>query len=224
MSSYWDINEKEDFRMAHVGQITMYTESGKQIYKILHEDDTIKRIVEVGTWNGRGSTVCVIHGIQGKNVESFHSIECNRDKYICALDYLSPVIDDNTTLLWGSIIDPVYVKSDTYRINFPELDKSEHLTGWFDIDLKNCEAAPNILDKLPKTIDFLLLDGGEYTTLNEFEILLPRCIGYIALDDTRMDKCRECRNRLVNSDDWKEIINLEERNGFSIFVSLNREI
>jgi predicted O-methyltransferase YrrM len=224
MSSFWDANEKEEFDVAPAGQITRHTESGKQLYRILQEDDTIKRVVEIGTWNGRGSTLCLIHGIQGKNVESFHSIECNREKHLAAVEFLDSQMEGNTTLLWGSIIDTAHVSSDAYRKNFPGLDTSESLRSWFDIDLKNCEAAPNVLKDLPEQIDFLLLDGGEYTTLNEFEILLPRCVGYIALDDTLPDKSRECRMRLVNSGDWKEIVQLDERNGFSIFISSNREM
>jgi hypothetical protein len=217
MSSYWDATEKEDFDIARAGQITMHTKSGKEIHRILHEDNTIKRIVEIGTWNGRGSTMCIIHGIQGQNVESFQSIECNRDKHIAAVEFLEPQIDDNTVLIWGSIIDTKYVGSEAYRANFPELAKSERLTGWFDIDLKNCEAAPNVLKDIPEQIDFLLLDGGEYTTLSEFEILLPRCVGYIALDDTFMDKSREARRRLTESFEWHEVVSLDCRNGFSIF-------
>jgi len=221
--SYWDVSEKEEFDIARAGQITRHKESGKQLYRILQEDNTIKRVVEIGTWNGRGSTLCVIHGIQGKNVESFHSIECNQEKHLAAVEFLESQMDDNTTLLWGSIIDPAHIRSDAYRKNFPGLAKSERLTSWFDIDLKNCEAAPNVLKDLPEQIDFLLLDGGEYTTLNEFETLLPRCVGYIALDDTLQDKSRECRLRLVNSSDWKEIVQLDERNGFSIFVRASRQ-
>ena len=217
MSSYWDTSEKHDFDVARAGQITLHTESGKEIYRILREDTSIKRIVEIGTWNGRGSTMCIIHGIQGKNVESFHSIECNKEKHLAAVEYLESQIDDNTALLWGSIIDPAHIRSDAYRANFPELAKSELLRGWFDIDLKNCEAAPRILKDIPEQIDFLLLDGGEYTTLNEFEILFPRCTGYIALDDTLMDKCREVRRRLTESFEWCEMVRLDCRNGFSVF-------
>ena len=217
MSSYWDATEKHDFDVARAGQITMQTESGKQLYRLLREDTSIKRIVEIGTWNGRGSTMCVIHGIQGQNVESFHSIECNKEKHLVALEFLETQIEDNTVLLWGSIVDTEYIGSEVYRANFPQLAKSERLRGWFDIDLKNCEAAPRILKDIPEQIDFLLLDGGEYTTLNEFEILFPRCIGYIALDDTLMDKCREVRRRLTESFEWCEIVRLECRNGFSVF-------
>ena len=217
MSSYWDPIEKHDFDIAQAGQITMHTESGKQIYRILREDNSIKRIVEIGTWNGRGSTMCVIYGIQGQNVESFHSIECNKEKHLAALEFLESQIEENITLLWGSIVDTAYVASEAYRANFPQLAKSERLNGWFDIDLKNCEAAPRILKDLPDQIDFLHLDGGEYTTLNEFEILFPRCTGYIALDDIFMDKCREVRRRLTESAEWSEIVRLECRNGFSVF-------
>jgi hypothetical protein len=217
MTSYWDTSEKHDFDIATEGQITMYTESGQEIYKILREDNSIKRIVEIGTWNGRGSTICILYGIQGKDIESFQSIECNKEKHLAALDFLEAQIEDNTQLLWGSIIDTEYVGSEAYRANFPDLAKSERLRGWFDIDLKNCEAAPRILKDIPEQIDFLLLDGGEYTTLNEFEILFPRCTGYIALDDTLMDKCKEVRRRLTESFEWSEIIKLECRNGFSVF-------
>lgn len=223
MSSYWDIYEKKDYAISHSGQITMNHQSGRQIYRILHNDDSIKRVVEIGTWNGLGSTICIIHGIQGKDVESFQSIECNREKHLTALDNLESQIEENTVLLWGSIVDTEHIKSQGYRDNFPSLSTSEKLRGWFDIDIKNCEAAPNVLDTMPDNIDFLLLDGGEYTTLNEFEKLLPRCTGYIALDDIYVDKCNECRRRLINNPDWKEIVKLDERNGFSIFIHISRE-
>jgi hypothetical protein len=74
-----------------------------------------------------------------------------------------------------------------------------------------------VLDELPETIDFLLLDGGEYTTLYEFSVLFGRCTKYIALDDTKMDKCKEIHKILTDNPDWNEIVALDCRNGFSIF-------
>ena len=218
MSSYWDINEKEEFDSAQSGQITMRTTSGKYIYGILREEagHTVNRIVEIGTWNGLGSTMCIVLGIQGKSIELFQSIECNKDKHLCAVEHFKGHLSDSAELIWGSIVNPEHINSEEYRKYFPGLETSDLLRGWFDIDLKNCMAAPNVLHSLPEEIDFLLLDGGEYTTLNEFEILLPRCVMYIALDDTTQDKCRECRARLISSQEWTEIVHLDERNGFSI--------
>lgn len=219
MSSFWDVNEKMEFDLAQSGQITMRTACGRYIYDILQGEagNTIHRIVEIGTWNGLGSTMCIVLGIQGKSIASFQSLECNKDKHLCAVEHFGDNLDDKTELIWGSIVRPENINTEEYRRNFPELEGSERLRGWFDIDLKNCVAAPNVLDALPEKIDFLLLDGGEYTTLNEFEILLPRCVRYIALDDTSQDKCRECRARLLSNPEWIEVVKLDERNGFSIF-------
>jgi hypothetical protein len=220
MTSHWDNYEKDEFKLARAGQITLHTEAGKQLYTLLKQKAgiDIHTIVEIGTWNGRGSTLCIIEGIQGKSITSFHSLECNQDKYLSAIDYLDAYLEDTIHILWGSIVSRAYIECKEYRANFPDLDKSEQLKSWFNIDILNCDDAPNVLDALPETIDFLLLDGGEYTTLSEFEILLPRCHKYIAMDDIYQDKCRECRRRLLDDIHWKEIFTTEERNGFSIFM------
>lgn len=219
MTSYWDCYEKGEFAVANSGQITMQTTAGKEVFRILQEESgkDIHTVVEIGTWNGRGSTMCILFGISGTDITSFHSIECNRDKYLSAIDVLEEHIGSTAHLLWGSIVNTEYIRSEEYRNNFPSLKDSEKLMGWFNIDLQNCDAAPNVLGELPEKIDFLLLDGGEYTTLNEFEVLLPRCRRYIALDDTMQDKCRECTQRLRNDPRWTEIISIDERNGFSVF-------
>ena len=219
MASYWDLYEKGEFAVASSGQINMQTKAGQEVFHILQQESgkDIQTVVEIGTWNGRGSTMCILFGIDGSSFKSFHSIECNRDKYLSAVEVLEAHIESNIHLLWGSIVNTGHIRSEEYRDNFPSLKDSEKLMGWFDIDLQNCEAAPNVLSALPDKIDFLLLDGGEYTTLNEFEVLLPRCTRYIALDDTTQDKCRECRRRLQADPRWTEILSIDERNGFSIF-------
>lgn len=58
--SLWDENDKYGF-LNHThnstGQINLNTKFGKLIKKYL-EDDNIKSILEIGTWNGFGSTKC----------------------------------------------------------------------------------------------------------------------------------------------------------------------
>ena len=218
MDSTWCPQDKFGFENSELGQISFRTDAGKIIINILREEagKNIKTIVEIGTWNGRGSTLCIIHGIQGREITSFHSLECNRDKHNMALEYLKDNIEETTHIMWGSIINSEYICSEEYRRNFSELNKSEESQYWFDIDITNCKNAPNIINELPDNIDLLLLDGGEYTTLNEFEILLPRCSKYILMDDIHSDKCKISRSRLLNSPDWKEVICLNERSGFSV--------
>jgi hypothetical protein len=219
MASYWDEFEKDQFMNTSQGQITTHTQCGIEIVKLLQEEagKSVHTIVEIGTWNGCGSTLCIVKGLYGRNIQSFHSLECNRDKHLAALDNLEGYLDGTMHLLWGTIVDSQHVTSEEYKKHFPKLQSSERHRGWFDIDIKNCEECPNVLSQLPESIDVLLLDGGEYTTLNEFEILLPRCSRYIILDDTKEDKCRECRDLLLANSSWTEVLYLDERNGFSIF-------
>ena len=219
MSSHWDEFEKSQFMTTSQGQITQHTRSGIEIMNLIQKEagDTIHTIVEIGTWNGCGSTLCILKGLYGRKIESFHSLECNHEKQLAALDYLEAYMNDTTHLLWGTIVDPKHIVSEEYTKRFPKLLASERYRRWFDIDINNCEECPNVLDQLPAKIDLLFLDGGEYTTLNEFEILLPRCSTYILLDDTKEDKCRECRDLLLADSSWTEVLYLDERNGFSIF-------
>ena len=48
-----------------LGQINLGTERG-QIIKDLASMPTVRTIVEIGTWNGYGSTQCVLEGIKDK--------------------------------------------------------------------------------------------------------------------------------------------------------------
>jgi len=219
MTSYWNDFEKSEFINTSQGQITKYTQAGIEIIKLLQEEsgEGIKTIVEVGTWNGRGSTLCILNGVCGSSIENFYSLECNKEKHLSAVDNLKSYINETVHLLWGSIVNPEYISSEEYKSNFPKLLTSEMHRKWFEIDIQNCRGCPHVLEQLPERIDLLVLDGGEYTTLNELEILLSRCSNYIILDDTKEDKCRECRNILLTHESWDEIYSLDERNGFSIF-------
>ena len=88
---------------------------------------------------------------------------------------------------------------------------------WHSIDLQNMANSPYLLSEIPDEIDFILFDGGEFTTYYEFKMLLPRCKKFIALDDVNVSKCRLIRNLLKNNSSWKEIEYIPERNGFSLF-------
>lgn len=218
MASFWSAAEQQEFAVAGSGQLTLQSDAGRSIIDLLKQncEKDIKTIVEIGTWNGLGSTLCMIQGIYGKDV-SFWSLECNKEKHDAAVESLSEFIDEHIKLVWGSIVDIDTIKSEQYLSNFPSLLESNELKEWFKVDLDNCAVCPKVLDELPERIDFLLLDGGEYTTLYEFSVLFGRCTKYIALDDTKMDKCKQVHKILTDNSDWHEIVSLECRNGFSIF-------
>jgi hypothetical protein len=178
-----------------------------------------KAIVEIGTWNGLGSTLCILQGLQGAPYESFHSIECNREKLLAAKQNLEDFAEPRVHLLWGTVLHSDTLHIEAFKEHFADsFARSPQMLQWAEVDLENCLAAPNVLGELPAAIDFLLLDGGEFTTWQEFQLLLPRCVGYIALDDVHTEKCKGAREHLLSmSAAWEEVYYSEGRNGFSIF-------
>ena len=68
---------------------------------------------------------------------------------------------------------------------------------------------------LPDVFDVILLDGGEFTTYYEFQLLKNRC-SLLMLDDINVDKCKRIVEELQNSPQWKIIKQEPLRNGYLI--------
>jgi hypothetical protein len=137
-----------------------------------------------------------------------------------ARENLKEQLNDKVHLLWGTILPKHYFSLDVIHKLFPSIKNSDDLRQFMQVDISNCLVAPNVLDQLPQTIDFLLLDGGDFTTLQEFQILLPRCTAFIALDDTHLEKCKRVREILAELPEWLEIYRSDGRNGFSVFEKI----
>jgi hypothetical protein len=215
--SHWIKTDKASFFNHILGQIHPRTSEGVFIQDLLgqHAGASIKNVVEIGTWNGLGSTLCILNGLFLHQDIPFYSLECCKEKQLTAVENLENNITNSTHLLWGTVVDVDRIQSEDYLKYFTSINKE-----WYEVDLKNCLETPNVLSALPAEIDFLLLDGGEYTSLNEFEILFPRCTQYILLDDTYISKCQEVENRLQSNTSWKRIFHSEERNGFSCWQKM----
>lgn len=216
--SHWSAPEKQTFFNSGMGQIHPKTLEGAFIIDLLEKEagNTINSVVEIGTWNGLGSTLCILLGLKAHTAVPFYSLECCREKQETAVENLVDFVTPATKLLWGTVVDTDVVSSVDYIRRFDSIVKE-----WYDVDLLNCKESPNILSELPDQIDFLLLDGGEYTTLNEFEVLQSRCRGYILLDDTTQSKCRLVENILERSPNWRKVFHSDERGGFTCFKRSN---
>lgn len=208
----WDPRDKNDFLTNTTGQITPEGEVGKAIMNCL-QTNTLKNIVDIGTWNGLGSTRCFLLSLSENT--KFFTIETNKEKHELAKKNLSNLITENCTFLHGSILRVEEI-TELERI-FPEIIRNTEFRRWHALDIQNIKLSPNVLDKIPSEIDFILFDGGEFTTYYEFKILFPRCKKFIALDDVNVSKCKLIRRLLQNNSEWKEVQYIPERNGFSLF-------
>lgn len=199
-----------------IGQINRGSQLGDIIYNMCKQDD-IKIIVEIGTWNGLGTTKCIHDSIVENNKKDYlvYSLESNSEFYNQAIINLPKI--QNFNILLGRIIEVEdLINIDDCDDKFFVPISKEIIKGWLVDDLKNYKSTENVLDKIPSKIDLLILDGGEFSSLGEFNKLKDRTT-YFILDDTLLIKNNEVANIMRNDDSYLILYdNTSDRNGFLI--------
>ena len=162
-------------------------------------------IIEIGTWNGKGSSNLIARGVvKSKNInKTVIGLEINKNFVTKAQKNLKKY--QFFKVLHGSVVNVSEVDRD---------DLTDSEINWLTDDLINIEKVPVILDQLPSEINLLLLDGGEFTTYAEYKNLKSRINGYVILDDT---ESRKCRRILLEAKKEKLVIfESHERNGTAV--------
>jgi hypothetical protein len=209
----WETNDKHNYTWAkdqNVGQINNDSFSS-EITKYA-SDFAYKSFLEIGTWNGLGSTRAFANGFKNRNDYVFYSLECNKDK---SMDAALLYADNKNIHILNEVIwneEP----SNFYTI-FPQCLSDSMYKHWNEVDLINMKKCDLFLKRsnLPNIFDVLLLDGGEFTTYYEFQILKNRC-KILMLDDINTDKCKLIVNEIESDPSWKIIKKEMTRNGFLI--------
>ena len=202
------------------GQINRGTEFGDAIYEYAL-NEKFKTYVEIGTWNGQGSTKCFVDGLlQRKDDAKLHSLETDLDFYNQAKEYWhsQSIIYKNLfsklKLIHGRVVEGKEIFEEEKVRNYKKFD--ERYLQWRNHDLNAYETCKNVLSEFPKNIDVLLLDGGEFSTYKEFLILKDRT-KIIMLDDTQELKCEQVVTDLESSDEWVCIHSSKDRQGWAMY-------
>lgn len=205
------------------GQINIGTELGDIIYELCKRDDIIN-IVDIGTWNGLGSTRCIYQSIIDNSKKNYvvKSIEASTHLYEIAKNNIPQL--DNFTLINGRIIESTdLVDIDKCSDHFFTEYSRDMQKGWLQDDIKNYNNISNVLSELPKKIDLLILDGGEFSSLAEFNILKD-ITRFIILDDTKCIKNYEVSNLIRdNKESYNIIVDSNDRNGFLVAEKYEKE-
>lgn len=188
------------------GQIEPSSSIGRWIELLVLSEET-QNVVEIGTWNGRGSTLCIHNGCvqSGKTALSIEASKPMWEKARKNLPRKSPV-----DLIWGSIVGPEDLDTE---------ELSEEESAWLASDLAALESAPDVLRSVPEEINLLVLDGGEFASYSEFLRLESRLNGFVVLDDTKVRKNKLTEAWLESSNRWIEIVRGADRNGWSVWKS-----
>lgn len=190
------------------GQMLETTERGRILIEVLKSTKP-KNIVEIGTWKGLGSTKCIIDSIDKSS--NFISIESNYNFHNLAKNNLTNYLD-KVNLLYGTIVTDKDVNEFVSDKNLTEEQKK-----WLSEDLENLSKCENIIESIPLEIDFLLLDGGEFSTYSEWQILKSRT-KMVALDDIIELKTKQIYEELINDDNYELVIETPDGNGFCVFI------
>lgn len=210
----WDDVDKNNYlHLKHhsLGQIC--NDSFSKIISAYASNINYKTFLEIGTWNGLGSTTAFANGFKNRSDDYiFYSLECNKDKCEDAvkLHKSNQNIHILNEVIWNE--EP----EDFYQI-FPQCKTDKMYKKWNDIDIINMKQCNLFLDRkdIPDTFDIILLDGGEFTTYYEFQLLKNRC-KVLMLDDTNTDKCKLIVDEIIADKSWKIVCRDNVRNGFLI--------
>lgn len=189
------------------GQMLENTVRGKLLTETIKKFKP-KIVVEIGTWKGMGSTICIINSIE-KDTD-FFTLETNKEFYEIAKINLSSYAD-YFKLIYGRIVESADLNNFIKNKILSEEEKK-----WFIEDISNLEKCPNVLHLIPEKIDFLLLDGGEFSTFSEWDKLKDR-VKIVALDDINSLKCKEIYENLTMDSNYELLSQTNEGNGFSVF-------
>lgn len=215
----WEQNDLNNFNKLikeNKGQIS--NDKLSSIIYQLSSNRNIKTYLEIGTWNGLGSTKAFVDGFKKRTDDYiFYSLECNKDKSLFAKNLYknNNKINILNEIIWNEIPD------NFYKI-FPQCLSNKKYKQWNDVDIINMKKCNKFLDRidLPKIFDVILLDGGEFTTYHEFQLLKDRC-RLLLLDDTNTDKCKLIVKEIKENKQWKILKeDINERNGFLIAQKL----
>jgi hypothetical protein len=210
----WENNDKQNYYYHtnyNIGQICNDVFSN-EITKYA-SNLKYKTFLEIGTWNGLGSTRAFSIGFINRNDNYvFYSLECNKDK---CMDAKKLYIDNDKIHILNEVIwneEP----NDFYKI-FPQCLTNAMYKHWNEVDIINMKKCDLFLNRpnLPTIFDVILLDGGEFTTYYEFQILKNRC-RILMLDDINVDKCKLLVKEIESDPTWKIIKRENTRNGFLI--------
>jgi hypothetical protein len=212
--SHWCDNDKRgvlECTQQGIGQITQ-NDFAREIEKYA-ADINNKTFLEIGTWNGLGSTKAFVNALSKRTDNYvFYSLECNKDKVHLAQKLYRNFNNVHilNEVIWNE------TPNDFYQI-FPECKVDATYKKWNEIDILNMQQCELFLTRtnLPDIFDVLLLDGGEFTTYYEFQLLKNKC-KIIMLDDTNTNKCKLIVNEIKQSNQWNILKDSNERNGYLI--------
>jgi len=198
------------------GQIDLHSPFGSNIYN-LAKDPKYKTFLDVGTWNGEGSTLCLYEAVADREDAYITSIESDKRMCQIASDFWKRVSPPRLRIVHGTLSRYIMGKEIIMKDPLFHVVKN-HFDLYYDQDVQNLREAP--LLNLDGNFDFVVLDGGEFCGKCDFEVALGLNPKVIALDDINVMKNFYAYNYLLlDRRKWELHSKGNDRNGWAIFTA-----
>lgn len=180
------------------GQVTSETAFGIALRDLARQSD-VKRVLEIGTWYGGGSTQSFVEGLKDKsNCDMISDTEQCCEGFVITFEIHTPAWeharafhrDNPVWLVHGTTVGVEDMLRDD---QIPESEKLEHYNLYYKRDKELMARETPQMGKYCKMVrpDVVLIDGNEYTGWGEFQMTMTKCKPkYIALHDTGTLKTR----------------------------------
>jgi hypothetical protein len=202
------------------GQVSLQTLFGQLLMNLMVSEDGPKKWLEVGAWNGNGTTTCILEGLRlRKNKEDVRLLSYEGSPFFfkVATTNLERYADlnKNFQLVHGKIPS---------SLEFPSAesiqDKSDHYAQNYEEEKYIYESTPSV--PLAFEPEIVILDGGEYSGINDWEGVPKTNLQHIFLDDIHIQKNMEVNRIVSEMKDWKCIHKGTDRNGWAYYRKESR--
>lgn len=192
----------------HQNQVVEGTSFCTALKQLANRQD-VHRFLEIGTWYGGGSSLCIAQELAKRNGTKLYTIEMFEEAWLEAREVLKdyPV----RCILGGTVPVSDYLKPSDMT---PYEVASEHFEKYYFRDLALAEEYEPMLEPLCKhhAFDAVLMDGNEYTGWAEFQIIKEVCCPrYLAMHDCGTLKTRKVQAWLDSAEGlvagWRRLQN-----------------
>ena len=173
------------------GQVTDTTTFGKALTKLASRQD-VKRIIEIGTWYGGGSTQSFVDGLKSKSKCTINITHHCCEAFVTTFEVYKPAWEyarlyHQNNPVWLVLGTSVGEEDMLQPADVPQNEQGEHYKLYYERDRKIMQSQTpqlaSFCDRLRP--DVVLIDGNEYTGWGEFNVAIQRCKPkWLALHDT----------------------------------------
>lgn len=189
----------------------------------------LRRVLEIGSWDGTGSTSCFIEGMENLSDKSLTCLEINKDRFESLVrntqkyDWIKCY--NESSISYNSLVYKDFNKIwDSPYNGLPRhFNPKNVVESWFDADVvKLKEVSVGFLERDNSFYDGALIDGSEFTGYSEFLLLKDR-VNVFFLDDVfHAFKTKEVADVLLKDPEWEYVqYSQNVRNGFMILKRKN---